>query len=131
MSNILKRLLGAITSVEQMEAGTVLASQVERMQTRLRNGVDIKGQQFAPYKEDRPTNQIRPLHKAAKLFDDSTFHSSLTHSGTEYKLSLSGRAGTIAFYQNRNRRFFGFSDMDSDLVKAQFIEHLKEAMRRV
>lgn len=108
---------------------SVMESQIQRTRERLNFGIDIHGASFAPYKEDRPTNQDRPLARAARLFDDVRYTYNHTLEGFDLVATITGQAAKIANYQNVKRRFVGYSTEDRRFVKQGVVAMLKEAMR--
>ena len=125
---VIKRL---ITAVDGMGMNTsVMEQQIQRSKERLNMGVDLNGGTFAPYKDDRPSNQNRPLAQAARLWDDVRYSSSRTLEGFELTATITGEAAKIAIYQNVKRRFVGYSSGDRDLAKQGVSTMLREAMKR-
>lgn len=108
---------------------SVMESQIQRTRERLNLGIDVNGASFAPYKEDRPTNQERPLARAARLFDDVRYTYNRTLEGFDIIATITGQAAKIAHYQNVKRRFIGYSAEDRRSIKQGVAAMLKEAMR--
>jgi hypothetical protein len=123
----IKRLMFATKNIGHSTA--VMEQQIQRSRDRLNMGVDLSGRSFAPYKENRPSNQSRPLAKASRLWSDARYSMSNTLDGFELTATITGRAAEIATYQNVKRRFVGFSGDDKDLVKRGILAMFKEAMK--
>ena len=124
----IKRLMFAAENLGH--STTVMEQQIQRSRDRLNMGVDLNGGTFAPYKDDRPSNQNRPLAQAARLWDDVRYSSSRTLEGFELTATITGQAAKIAIYQNVKRRFVGYSSGDRDLAKQGISTMLREAMKR-
>lgn len=118
-----------IRSVDRLgDNSQVMERQIENMQARLHSGIDLGGSPFAPYKTKRPDNQTHPLAQAYKLFDRARYDVSQSHNGFDFTATITGRAATIAFYQNFKRRFVGFSEDDQVAARQGIVATLKEAM---
>lgn len=95
----------------------VVERQVVRTQERLNRGVDVFGNKFAPFKDDRVRRNSRPLQRAARLFEGPRFDLVQTLTGQEFVATISGQAAKIANYQNVNRKFVGFSRQDRSEIR--------------
>lgn len=123
----IQRLMFAASNMTS--STSIMEHQIQRSKMRLDAGVDLKGAKFAPYKEDRPTNNSRPLAHASRLWDDARYSYSRTLEGFEMQATITGRAATIAIYQNVKRRFVGFSDTDKGEAMQGLVRMLREAMK--
>lgn len=123
----ISRLIAATTS---FDSSHVMEQQVRRTQERLDRGVDLEGQAFAPYKyPERQHDNDRPLQRAARLFESPNYIVDHEHGGTSFKATIYGLPAKIAFYQNRMRKFVGYSRQDRQDVKEEVVGMIAAAFR--
>ncbi len=121
----IKRLIEATSSFGN--STHVVEQQVTRIQGRLRRGVDVDGNSFAPYKDPRAAHaNSRPLERAARLFESPAYDFARTLEGAEFKATITGQAAKIAVYQNVRRRFLGYSDADKKEVRTELMSMIAE-----
>jgi hypothetical protein len=125
----IKRLLHATS--ELGGSTTVVEKQVVRTQERLNRGVDVNEQAFKPFKDpERYHKNSRPLEHAAMLFTDCKYDIERTLSGMDMRFILIGEAAKIAKYQNKMRKFIGWSKLDKDEIMRDLRQELGEAFRQ-
>lgn len=123
------KLLGAASSVRR-SAAPLMQQQVDNIQDRLDRGVDIFGNEFAPYLDQKRFRGRRPLSRAASLFDGARVDASTSsQGGVEIRATIVGEAAKIAHYQNVKRRFLGYSLDDRREVMASIRKALAEGYR--
>lgn len=108
----ISKLIAAAASVRKAST-PIMQQQIENTQSRLDRGVDIFGNEFAPYLDQDRFRGQRPLSRAASLFDEARVDASTSsQGGVEFRASITGEAAKIAHYQNVKRRFLGYSADD-------------------
>jgi hypothetical protein len=124
----IRRLIAATT---QLDSSHVVEQQVRRIQERLDRGVDLEGQAFAPYKyPERQHDNDRPLQRASRLFESPTYTVDHEHGGTNFSGKIYGLPAKIAFYQNRMRKFVGYSRQDKEDAKENLMQSIADAFHR-
>ena len=114
-----------LRSVDNLDGTRLMRDQVEKIRGRLNAGTDLSGKSFAPYKEQRPTNHVRPLAKASRLFSHVNYLTVSHGAEKQFVASISGRAATIAYYQNKRRSFVGFRREERREAVRGIIEDLR------
>ena len=123
----IRRLIAATT---QLDSSHVVEQQVRRIQERLDRGVDLEGQALAPYKyPEKQHDNDRPLQRASRLFESPTYAVDHEHGGTNFSGKIYGLPAKIAFYQNRMRRFVGYSRQDRQDAKEEIVEMIAAAFK--
>lgn len=121
-----------IAGVASLHTGLTLNEQIATVRSRLDSGVDIRGAQFAPYKDPtRKRDNSRPLQRAAMLYQGASYHTvSSSVDGFEVRATITGQAARIAFFQDRMRKFHGFSQTDCREMRDRVVEELKKGINR-
>lgn len=124
----LHRLLSATTDFGK--STKPVEHQISRVQARLSQGIDVEGNSFAPYKDQKRKHpHSRPLEHAAKLFEPTSFDLERNLTNSEFRASIHGQAARIAVYQNVRRKFLGYSRRDREEVMSDMKQTLREAWR--
>ena len=119
-----------IAATTTINSSHVVEQQVRRIQDRLDQGVDLEGQRFAPYKyPKRQHDNDRPLQRAARLFEGASYSVDHEHGGATIKGTIHGIPAKIAFYQNRMRKFVGYSRQERQEAKEGIMATIAEAFR--
>lgn len=127
--NTISRLMSAASSVGQASE-SIMKQHIENTQSRLDHGVDIFGNEFAPYLDQERFRGRRPLSRAASLFDEARVDASTSsQGGVEFRAAIVGEAAKIAHYQNVKRRFLGYSDEDRRDMVIGIRKALKEGFK--
>ena len=125
-----------IKSIQQVDRFLIPAMELEVQNTRdrLNRGIEVDGDQFAPYKNpNRPEFRgRRPLQFAARLFNEAQIDVSETSfGGVELRATIVGTPATIAIWQNVMRDFLGYSTQDRREMVGKTMAALRESYKRV
>lgn len=113
----LARILDAIEVASQDK--TVMERQLDRMEERVRAGVDIHGAPFIPFKRLPKDGRRTPLGRGG-LLTRAKVDGVNSLDGVDLRATVTGTTAKIAYYQNRRRQFWGFSDQDKNDAVSHF-----------
>lgn len=125
--NAVTKLIVAVKLAQQDHS--IMERQLRRMQDRTRSGVDIHGVAFAPFKRLPKDGRQTPLGRGGLLIARARVGSVNSLDGTALRATITGQAAKIAYYQNRRRQFWGFSQQDKLDVVADFKFAMKGGRR--
>ena len=115
-----------IRAVDALNVSSLVADQVGKIKERLSRGVGLDGKAFSGFKNpDANHANSKPLQRASRLFDSPTFTFERGLASTEAKATITGQAAKIAYYQNKMRKFVGFSESDRAEARATLSQMLR------
>lgn len=123
--NIVRRLINAVDGVGSNTS--VMSSQLSRIVDRNASGRDINGATFAPYLRERKDGRQVPIVAGPRLLGAAQVGAVPSLDGADLRISVSGKAATIIAWQNRRRRFMGFSDQDRADVKRDLMDSIRNS----